>query len=230
MEKDNKNINISEVSVFKDKSNVFFAFKKTEKISAALYMLSNLLSDKEPLKWEIRTAALNLLDESLKLTDRKNLSTLLIKVISLIEIAFLSDLISEMNYKVFKQELHQLIKLVEDLVTYYSQRNFILPENFFAVEPPISSPNGVKDNNIMSDRMSVKNSVHNVKDNKTIVINRQEIILSLLKNKGELGIKDFVSAIKDCSEKTVQRELANMITLGQIKKTGEKRWSRYSLK
>ena len=42
-----------------------------------------------------------------------------------------------------------------------------------------------------------------------------------------MGIRDIASFVIGCSEKTVQRELASLISDGLIKKEGEKRWSRY---
>lgn len=61
---------------------------------------------------------------------------------------------------------------------------------------------------------------------------RGDIILRLIKDKGdhtELSIKDIVGRIPDCGEKTVQRELTALVEKGVLKKTGERRWSRYSL-
>ena len=52
-------------------------------------------------------------------------------------------------------------------------------------------------------------------------------ILSLIKDKKDLSIKDISTAFTDCSEKTIQRELNSLVSKGQIKKTGAKRWSRY---
>ena len=60
--------------------------------------------------------------------------------------------------------------------------------------------------------------------------NRQEQIIGLLKEKSGLTIKDFSSLIKDCSEKTIQRELIDLIRTGVVIKEGERRWSKYSLK
>jgi len=50
-----------------------------------------------------------------------------------------------------------------------------------------------------------------------------------LKNQSNLTIKDFSKVITDCSEKTIQRELLDMVEKGIIKKEGERRWSKYSL-
>ena len=58
---------------------------------------------------------------------------------------------------------------------------------------------------------------------------RRSAILSVIKDKKEVNIKDIVSLVKDCSEKTIQRELIALLSEGVLKKVGEKRWSRYSL-
>jgi hypothetical protein len=58
---------------------------------------------------------------------------------------------------------------------------------------------------------------------------RQSIIINLLKRKKEIMIKDVSPLISGCSEKTIQRELLAMVKAGILRKTGEKRWSRYSL-
>ncbi len=58
---------------------------------------------------------------------------------------------------------------------------------------------------------------------------RQSIIIGLLKRKKEIMIKDVSPLIDGCSEKTIQRELLNMVHLGILRKEGEKRWSKYSL-
>lgn len=59
--------------------------------------------------------------------------------------------------------------------------------------------------------------------------NRKSIIISLLKRKKEIMIKDVSPLISDCSDKTIQRELAALVKEGILKKEGEKRWSTYSL-
>jgi len=58
---------------------------------------------------------------------------------------------------------------------------------------------------------------------------RSELILSLIQEKGELSIKDITTHFPDCGEKTIQRELATLVINNVLKKTGDRRWSRYSL-
>jgi hypothetical protein len=43
-------------------------------------------------------------------------------------------------------------------------------------------------------------------------------------------MKDFVKVIPECSEKTIQRELLDLVGKGVLKKEGERRWSTYSLR
>ena len=58
---------------------------------------------------------------------------------------------------------------------------------------------------------------------------RREAILSVIRNKGRASIKDISTLIRDVSEKTIQRELLALISLGMVLKQGERRWSTYSL-
>jgi len=64
---------------------------------------------------------------------------------------------------------------------------------------------------------------------------RRELISKIIKDKPEgASIKDIVLALRSFGEKwgekTLQRELVSMTHDGVLNKTGEKRWSRYSIK
>ena len=59
---------------------------------------------------------------------------------------------------------------------------------------------------------------------------RAKSILTIIKEQKSVTIKDISSIVKDVSEKTIQRELLNLVSLGTLKKEGERRWSRYSLR
>jgi DNA-binding transcriptional ArsR family regulator len=58
---------------------------------------------------------------------------------------------------------------------------------------------------------------------------RRGRIEAIVRDKGEVTIKDISDVITDVSEKTIQRELIDMIAEGVVLKTGERRWSRYRL-
>ena len=59
--------------------------------------------------------------------------------------------------------------------------------------------------------------------------NRKNIILNAIQKKGVVTIRDVSSVVKDCSEKTIQRELSALVEMGALKREGERRWSTYSI-
>jgi hypothetical protein len=56
---------------------------------------------------------------------------------------------------------------------------------------------------------------------------RMSLILELVRKRKSVSIKEVASAIKGCSEKTIQRELNVLIDRGLIRREGERRWSVY---
>lgn len=60
-------------------------------------------------------------------------------------------------------------------------------------------------------------------------VKRKEEIKRLLAERGWSSVRDLATHIPDCSTKTIQRELVEMVEQGILKKQGEKRWSRYDL-
>ncbi len=59
---------------------------------------------------------------------------------------------------------------------------------------------------------------------------RAKSIMAIIKENKSVTIKDISRIVKDVSEKTIQRELLSMVSSGALKKEGERRWSRYSLR
>ncbi|MES2023820.1 MAG: hypothetical protein V4439_03995 [Patescibacteria group bacterium] len=62
---------------------------------------------------------------------------------------------------------------------------------------------------------------------------RHEEIIKIIKDKGGATIKDIKDnaqgVLRTCGEKTLQRELISMVKDNLLKKTGEKRWSKYNI-
>ncbi len=226
--------------VFNDPS-ILYVFKKTEKVTAALYLVTNLISDNEPLKWQIRKDALGLVSDILTLKKPTvsqinqvfgGLVTTISELIALLKIAHLAEQISLMNYTILQKELTLIMGSLESINSEAISGNAVLlPQDFFDTPslpnyaPAVSkgqfrTPNVLKDSGVQPQQTAQKDTV---KDS------RHDKIISLLKAGKPLGIKDFSNEIKDCSEKTIQRELLAMVETGVLKKTGERRWSLYSL-
>lgn len=56
---------------------------------------------------------------------------------------------------------------------------------------------------------------------------RLDLILEFVRKNKNASIKDISTIVKDCGEKTIQRELALLIERGLVRKEGERRWSVY---
>jgi hypothetical protein len=69
----------------------------------------------------------------------------------------------------------------------------------------------------------------NKKTDLGLKIARRNDVLSVVRSKGKVSIKDITQLLKDTSEKTVQRLLLELVKEGTLIKEGEKRWSTYRL-
>ena len=248
------------IGFFGGGEHLTFTFKKTEKITSALYLISSLIKDTEPIKWELREKGVGLLAATLAMNgieprDRNNdihdfFSTSL-ETLSLLRVAHVAGLISEMNHSVLKNEIEGLVILLKTKVFEDAARaGYVLSDSFFKTE---ISRTDISDENSQhaSSQMSQVNSLFSrtnsmsqskvnqlkpkaeqkpkiaIKDKKD---SRKTAIIELLKKQSNLTIKDFSKAISGCSEKTIQRELLDLVDKGIVKKEGERRWSTYSLK
>jgi len=59
------------LSIFENNPESLFLFKKTEAIISAIYLLSGLLSDQEPLKWRLRSLGADVLEMAVSFFDRE---------------------------------------------------------------------------------------------------------------------------------------------------------------
>ncbi|MES3005869.1 MAG: DeoR family transcriptional regulator [Patescibacteria group bacterium] len=263
MEKD-KNIHKDEFAASEDQKNIsifegddyfLYIYKKAEKIAAAVYMISDFFSDNEPLKTNIRSAVLSLIDMSLSLNttlspDRKDLLNNIVRealsVISYSEIAARTGIESVMNHRIIKGELENFIRTIESReLPQKLGRHFVLSDDFIKDELPAPTPmSGYRQNSSVQHQSVLKPKSHHTHIHQSLVgqrpaagkveksnrkSERQEAIISVIRSKGELSIKDLTGVIKGCSEKTIQRELLVLVEQGILNKVGERRWSRYSL-
>ena len=138
------------------------------------------------------------------------------------------------------------------LAEFFLHPNATLEENTFPKNSRISSMGyikpdkrqrsstriGVQNGSTLMQALSDKTSV--LSDSVNLKKQRRDSILDIIKLLGgNATIKDIKDKVKElpdqnsplasCGEKTLQRELGSMVVANMLKKTGEKRWSRYSL-
>ena len=264
-EKDNK-IDLA----LRDNTAFGFVVLKTERLTSALYLVTSLLSDNEPLKWKLREAGLAILSDIKKVETEqmadygqdfvfyKNIDVdTLVKSINnltaLISIAVSAGTISTMNLTLLKGEYQKLADNIDASVR-ESMRLFMLSgydrqsvnsdpliKNSLAGRPYLGTTLAHKNTN-QSQAFSKETKSENIKDKNIAKVtsnkietdsgfknDRHDKIVSFLKDKGWLSIKDIASVVPECSMKTVQRDLSLMVEKGLLRKKGDRRWSRYTL-
>lgn len=231
-----------------------FVNKKTEKLVTALYMVTDCMETDDSLKSKLRHLGVDLLSDMYKLSilspmdKHVHISSSLASVyeiLSFIDISHTIGFISDMNTLILKKEFSILISELESHLSEDKHFTFTLDEKMFEEKIPEIMTDEVKDTPIglekkitlgtlsitdkKTPQATPKHKIHLThKDSLLEKKERSEKILSLIKDKKEVTIKDISNAFS-CSEKTVQREVNDLIYKGQIKKTGTKRWSRYTL-
>ncbi len=244
----NDHKNLIDIGFFKNGDHFVFALKKSERIVQALYLVTQHIKDTDPIKLEIREYAISLVGASFSLNSIEpedqnallvSFFAYLLKISSLLHIAFGARLINISHNQILQNEIDMLISYVKNSVFKDNfHAGFILSKDFFATDNAIDK--SAESNKGQRDRLLIKktrieaenaqipkeNGQNSLQDKK---ISRQESIINYLKKESKVTIKDFLKVIHNCSEKTIQRELIELVNKGIIKKEGERRWSRYSL-
>lgn len=183
--------------------------------------------------------------------------TRIYEILSFIEIAYTIGFISEMNTSILKKEFEGLATNLKSRQSKDKHFTFTLnskmfetteiPAGFNNKKTQIQSEYSIKDKRTPFNTMSfinnssllANNNNFNHTKNTTSLSDREDRnkrIISIIKdkivfpeNKDGVSIKDISLAFTDCSEKTIQRDLNTLVSKGELKKIGSKRWSRYKL-
>ncbi len=204
------------------------SFQHNHRVAAAIYMVSSFFVDQEPLKWKLRSLSTDLSGETIK--DKDSIAR---EILLLISLARSANLISDTNYEILRTEL---VKIQDEakkpLELMFSEDK---TEKMSDIPPVLKQllPQSVIRDRVIStpDKPTIEKSAL-VKDFGAVSVkknSRQSTIINLLKRKKEIMIKDVSPLISGCSEKTIQRELSQMVSAGVLRKIGEKRWTRYTL-
>ncbi|HEY4494630.1 MAG TPA: hypothetical protein VJC02_00835 [Candidatus Paceibacterota bacterium] len=218
--------------------------KKIEKIAQAIYLITNHLKDNEPLKWELRKESIAILACSKEISSEEEVKDISLDmaigallscasdILSLLSLASISGIISINNANIVAKEINLIVKSMDQSTNKYGvESGFVLSEEFFGNDPELYKMLGNANHSLKSDKKNKAKPPEidqniKIKDKKD---SRQERIINLLKTQSGLSVKDFKEVISDCSEKTIQRELIDLVDKGIIKREGERRWSKYSL-
>ena len=135
------------------------------------------------------------------------------------------------------QNTHTVVEGLDELgVLLDASANSALSESVSLVrenfrDPTSATVKDVKDMKGIKDRIPLKDIkvMSNTIQQRAGLSVREGGIVEILRANGELGIRDIASSLPEYSEKMIQRDLMRLVTIGYVKKTGLKRWSRYSV-
>ena len=215
------------------------AYRRAERLVAALYLVTNHISSAEPLRSTVRSESLSLLERVLSLRDSMramesegvNACRASIRhLISLVRVLSVAGHLSAQNTNVMMDGLDELGNFLEvSRGSPLSESISFGREDFLDVNEPqvrdIKDTHMVKDKDVLKDMSNL--SVSSAAGGNLSV--RENSILGVLRTGGELGIRDIASNLPEYSEKMIQRDLVGLVATGRVKKIGLKRWSRYSI-
>lgn len=220
-------------------------YKRTHKLSIAIFLVSDNIEGNDFLKSKIKELSSKMLSLVISFKDNgsyhelnKNISEfekVYLELLSFLDISSVSGFISKMNADIIKNELNNLImdfgafksstKINEqDIGTVISSgdKEAFVAGNINVLDPTYSvSDKYIKDINLRYNDQPKSVKRQNKKSN------RKSLIYEFILKHNGSSIKDILPNIKGCSEKTIQREIIELIKDGKLRKEGERRWSRY---
>ena len=195
---------------------------KAEKLTSALYLVTSLISDQEPIKWQLREKSLKFLSDINYLTSQttslsktvilpNSLTDNINELISLLDIGISSNLFSTMNFSILKREYQTVKQGVEERVKI---ELMALPQATHQQPLPLTpSPKERGNPSLRGGQGGV----------------RQDSILNFIRSRGASSIKEIAVSVPGFSSKTIQRELVSLVNKGVLKREGDRRWSKYSV-
>ncbi|PJE73283.1 MAG: hypothetical protein COV00_00645 [Candidatus Tagabacteria bacterium CG10_big_fil_rev_8_21_14_0_10_40_13] len=210
----------------------YFAYicDRVQKITGAVYRVTELLSEKEPLRWKIRQGSLEILTDLISLSEKDDLEknhglekieSQITKLIVFFSLLSGNNSISGFNFEVLKEEYDSIRKSINQ----EKQSEFLgklFTRNNLGLSVALESPKKNKNDNGQSNGQANEQNVRFAKA-------RKDKIFNIVKTKRQINVSDLSADFPECSEKTLQRDLLEMVNKGLLKKEGEKRWRRYTL-
>ena len=221
---------IQKFSDFYANNHHAFLVRKAERLASALYVITGFIQPSDPLRERLRTLALELISRS---SDSVSFhaggadvfASRCAEIGALLETAQSAGLISHMNASLICDEYASLASFAKENKAKILDQGDTLERS--EVSPSVKE----------SALKSKTNVFLKIKDYKRVSeisskrrSDRKTKILSLIDRKGKISIKDAVSVISECSEKTIQRDILSLVSEGVLYKEGERRWSVYGRK
>lgn len=163
--------------------HVSFVSQKSEKITLALYAVSEFIKDEEPFKWKIRDKSMQFLSlanslqnfpiSAEKETVIANGISLLSEILSLLRFGASARFVSQMNYSILRDEYVGIFETLKDRISKRQQiDNVVLPQSLLEIDldEVNSSPLSIRQNLSYKNNLKVKDEPATHRDEKRQVL------------------------------------------------------------
>lgn len=242
-------------NVFQKDVRRVYLYKKAERLAKAIHLISPAFEDSLPMKERLDRIKIGLVDASTLPPSRARdaLARELLTLSSLLAMARSGGVLSAMNADLIITEAHQLLAEAAG----YEDPRIALDDVPSIAALAKSSTAGTDareaarlrslarvtydaDLDAAEEGSDKGQSKGQVKDSPATsakkqgpvpaaVSPRRESILAVLGAKGPSYIKDISLVVRDVSEKTIQRELSQLVLEGLVTRKGDRRWTTYEL-
>ncbi len=189
---------------------------RIEKLTWAIYRVTDLLSDKEPVKWSLREKALVLYNNIISFLNGKEEKVFnsFNEIIDFLELISKDSSIFSTNYEILKTEYQKLEAFVTDKKSELIKDELLLEE--------LSKKETVSNGHIRHIGHIRQTPVYHGSET------RKEKIIEILKG-GPKTIGEIFPLFQGIGEKSIQRDLFDLVKNNKITAEGEKRWRKYRL-
>ncbi|OGZ42507.1 MAG: hypothetical protein A3C80_00870 [Candidatus Ryanbacteria bacterium RIFCSPHIGHO2_02_FULL_45_43] len=230
------------------------------RLTEALYRVTDLMSDQEPLKWSLRGKALFVLKLAWKgrsgaifksrVEVHERIASVISELLHLLEIASATAHISRINFEVLSREYQSVngdIQAAKEQKAMFEGVNMVLADqkthselnetgakNREEAMAQSAGREAVTDKKLLAQDSTKKEPMQETHAGYPEYVfprMREKKIIQYLRTNRWASRRDLISIFEhDISEKTVQRDLAALVESGVLEKEGEKRWRKYTLK
>ncbi len=223
-------------SLFKGHSDWYFCFLKSERIAHVTMILAEhadksqrdefhaLVTDASSVPTSIVHLAAGEMDLAQVLAE-------LFALMTAIRLLTTNNSITKETGRILVDELEALAEKLDAstrLSPFVTSDDFLIPPMSEKAE---SRPSLVS-NELVKKTLAGPEILKDIHKGQTHQITKDQqdrstqVLAFVRENKG-VSIKDIAATIKNCSEKTIQRELNVLISKGLVRRVGERRWSLY---
>ncbi|RJQ32434.1 hypothetical protein C4572_00840 [Candidatus Parcubacteria bacterium] len=216
---------------------------RTQKLTAALYRVTDLLSDKEPLKWTLRDKALVIHDNLVIIRKTKDKNGLIFESVDLIsavtrslELAAYGVCVSSLNFEILKREYSNLKNFIEgkkEEISYDPELLSGISASEKIEEKSVKNFTEKRENSIPKESLRPADLFAKRPALTPIQIDpksRKGRILDLLKGGAGKTVNEIASVFTgETSEKSIQRDLLDLVKHRKVLAIGDKRWRKYEI-